>query len=161
MFKPLLGRITSTETQIVNQIAYLTVTVSLVQAVAESPLRQPFVEMTLGDADFRPSLEAVIAIALNEGEAWTLEQTASVRFEKVLYFFCAVQDLQQAADQWLVFQDTPMLKHVAQCLVVALRSDGISAQTAVKQCFATLTRESKRKGGLATTSALLREAYEA
>ena len=79
---------------LVNQVAYLTVLISLTQVISDSKINRPLIELTMQDAKVSQKLEAIVRKAI-ETDATSLDKVEAVRFEKLLYFYCALKDLQE------------------------------------------------------------------
>ena len=79
---------------LVNQVAYLTVLISLTQVISDSKYNRPLIELTMQDSKVSYKLETIVRKAI-ETDATSLDKVEAVRFEKLLYFYCALKDLQE------------------------------------------------------------------
>ena len=92
----LVAQVCNSEVRIVNQIAYLSVLTSLTEAVAsDAKVYRPLIKLTLQDQRVCGLLEQIIKIILTSREPDQMDQNETVRFEKLLYVYCAIKDLQE------------------------------------------------------------------
>ena len=89
-----------------------------------------------------------MSIALGEQATGQIE---TVRYEKLLYFYCALKDLQQKCEEGSTTfgseadLDSRLLSSVSETLAQTIIADEQS--TVSKICFATLARETRRRPG--------------
>ena len=99
MYLKIVDQVINPEVKTVNQVAYLTVLISLTQSVADSKgTWKPFVKLTLENNVICDKLHSIISLA-TEGDTPSLTQIYKVRFEKILYLYCALKDLQGKCEQ--------------------------------------------------------------
>lgn len=167
----IVDQIVSSSVKIVNEVAYLTVLISLTQTIAdtESSWTPPLAELTIQDEATCRKLEQILEKILQIGrkDASQMEQIELVHYEKLLYLYCAVRDLEKKILGEKASDSTPaslgretglnerILKSVAETLAAKILSGDQS--TMPKICFATLAREAKRKP--CEVSRILHEVY--
>ena len=150
VYLPIVDQVVSRHVKMVNQVAYLTVLISLTQTVADSKsIGQQLAHLTLLDRQNCSKLEQIMEILLASPQVEG--QIETVRYEKLLYLYCALKDLQSKCEEAGLNSTFGVESDLDQRLLTSI--SGTLAQkiiandqsTVSKICFAALARETKRK----------------
>jgi len=137
-----------------RHVAYLSVLTSLVAKAAESSLFFALHTTLNYDEQVVSLLHGLIAKNLELDSQSTWEADSLVKYEKTLYFYCALIDLKHKQGP-SVFAPCEFQSRVLFRVVEVMHHDRLARQAKFKMCFATLARQAEASPDVCSDALLM------